>query len=141
MSQHYGQHMVDKKNIYTLLSITILINNILTEHQFYHKWAILNTLERDIKPGPKGYIKIDVGILSKGEVPHFPLTTDEEDEIEGYFISFKLNNYLLVTSGQLLLTMLVRLEAHRWLHQFRSETIDELILKLLNVTSDGILKS
>lgn len=54
------------------------------EHQFYHKWAVLTAPNKDTKPellGPRGYLKIDVVIQSKGKAPLIPTvkqgTTDD----------------------------------------------------------------
>ncbi|XP_048372576.1 otoferlin isoform X2 [Sphaerodactylus townsendi] len=54
------------------------------EHQFYHKWAILSDPE-DITAGLKGYLKVDVAVVGKGDnikTPHKANETDEDD-IEG----------------------------------------------------------
>ncbi|XP_067338554.1 otoferlin isoform X6 [Channa argus] len=55
-----------------------------TEHQFYHKWAMLSDPD-DITVGCKGYIKCDIAVVGKGDnikTPHKANETDE-DEIEG----------------------------------------------------------
>lgn len=57
----------------------------LTEHQFYHKWAILSD-PNDITAGCKGYIKCDIAVVGKGDnikTPHKANETDEDD-VEGY---------------------------------------------------------
>ncbi|KAJ7341375.1 hypothetical protein JRQ81_005398 [Phrynocephalus forsythii] len=54
------------------------------EHQFHHKWAILSDPE-DITAGLKGYLKVDVAVVGKGDnikTPHKANETDEDD-IEG----------------------------------------------------------
>ncbi|KAJ8954919.1 hypothetical protein NQ318_016859, partial [Aromia moschata] len=51
-------------------------------HQFYHKWGILSTSKNDAFSGPRGYIKVDISILVKGEVPKIPVHIIN-DEIEG----------------------------------------------------------
>ncbi|XP_074035126.1 ferlin family C2 domain-containing myoferlin misfire isoform X2 [Leptinotarsa decemlineata] len=51
-------------------------------HQFYHKWAILTAPKMETFTGPQGYIKMDISILSKSEVPKVPLHIIN-DEIEG----------------------------------------------------------
>ncbi|XP_050516741.1 otoferlin-like [Diabrotica virgifera virgifera] len=51
-------------------------------HQFYHKWAILGTTKLDDFTGPRGYLKVDICVLTKGEVPRTP-TNVTNDEIEG----------------------------------------------------------
>lgn len=59
----------------------------LTEHQFYHKWAILSD-PNDITAGCKGYIKCDIAVVGKGDnikTPHKANETDEDD-VEGYVI-------------------------------------------------------
>lgn len=56
----------------------------LAEHQFYHKWAILSDPE-DITAGLKGYVKVDIAVVGKGDnikTPHKANETDEDD-IEG----------------------------------------------------------
>lgn len=56
----------------------------LSEHQFYHKWAILSDPD-DITAGCKGYIKCDIAVVGKGDTiktPHKANETDEDD-IEG----------------------------------------------------------
>ncbi|XP_053105912.1 otoferlin isoform X14 [Hemicordylus capensis] len=55
-----------------------------SEHQFYHKWAILSDPE-DITAGLKGYLKVDIAVVGKGDnikTPHKANETDEDD-IEG----------------------------------------------------------
>lgn len=53
------------------------------EHQFYHKWAIITAPPNKNMPGPVGYVKMDICILSKGEVPHYPRGVNYgEDDIE-----------------------------------------------------------
>lgn len=55
-----------------------------TEHQFYHKWAMLSDPD-DITAGCKGYIKCDIAVVGKGDnikTPHKVNETDEDD-IEG----------------------------------------------------------
>ncbi|XP_013928402.1 PREDICTED: otoferlin-like, partial [Thamnophis sirtalis] len=54
------------------------------EHQFYHKWAIMSDPE-DITAGLKGYVKVDIAVVGKGDnikTPHKANETDEDD-IEG----------------------------------------------------------
>nr|XP_028577611.1 otoferlin [Podarcis muralis] len=54
------------------------------EHQFYHKWALLSDPE-DITAGLKGYVKVDIAVVGKGDnikTPHKANETDEDD-IEG----------------------------------------------------------
>ncbi|CAG9840211.1 unnamed protein product [Diabrotica balteata] len=51
-------------------------------HQFYHKWAILGTTKLVDFTGPRGYLKVDICVLTKGEVPRTP-TNIINDEIEG----------------------------------------------------------
>ena len=38
----------------------------LTDHQFYHKWAMLTDPE-DINGGVKGYLKCDIAVIGKGD--------------------------------------------------------------------------
>ncbi|XP_072842330.2 otoferlin isoform X1 [Pogona vitticeps] len=54
------------------------------EHQFHHKWAILSDPE-DLTAGLKGYLKVDIAVVGKGDnikTPHKANETDEDD-IEG----------------------------------------------------------
>ena len=37
-----------------------------TDHQFYHKWAMLTDPD-DINSGPKGYLKTDIAVVGKGD--------------------------------------------------------------------------
>lgn len=56
----------------------------LPEHQFYHKWAMLSD-PADITAGCKGYVKVDIAVVGKGDnikTPHKANETDEDD-IEG----------------------------------------------------------
>lgn len=56
----------------------------LAEHQFYHKWAILSDPE-DITAGLKGYVKVDIAVVGKGDNIKTPHKANEpdEDDIEG----------------------------------------------------------
>ncbi|XP_077991695.1 otoferlin-like [Glandiceps talaboti] len=52
------------------------------DHTFYHKWAILTDPE-DMNGGCKGYLKVDIAVVGKGDglkVP--PKTSEDEDDIE-----------------------------------------------------------
>lgn len=57
-----------------------------SEHQFYHKWALLSDPD-DISAGCKGYVKCDVSVVAKGDTMKTPHKASEadEDDIEGYF--------------------------------------------------------
>lgn len=62
-----------------------MVDTCVTEHQFYHKWAMLSDPD-DITAGCKGYIKCDIAVVGKGDnikTPHKANETDEDD-IEGY---------------------------------------------------------
>lgn len=55
---------------------------LILDHQFYHKWAIISS--EDFAGGPKGYLKVDISILTAGETPKIPLIKPEDtDIIEG----------------------------------------------------------
>lgn len=55
----------------------------MTEHQFYHKWALLTDPD-DIASGPKGYLKCDICVIGKGDTVKIPAKLDkDEDDIEG----------------------------------------------------------
>ncbi|CAH1957356.1 unnamed protein product [Acanthoscelides obtectus] len=51
-------------------------------HQFYHKWGILQSPKHDPLTGPRGYLKLDITVLTKGDTPTIPRHVDN-DEIEG----------------------------------------------------------
>lgn len=53
-----------------------------TDHQFYHKWALLTDPE-DFYSGPKGYLKCDIGIIGKGDTVKVPQKSEKDpDDIE-----------------------------------------------------------
>lgn len=53
------------------------------DHQFYHKWAVIAS--DDASGGPKGYLKVDIMMQTKGEAPKIPMIRVEDtDNIEGY---------------------------------------------------------
>ena len=55
----------------------------ITEHQFYHKWALLTDPD-DITGGPKGYLKCDICVVGKGDAIKVPIRNEkDEDDIEG----------------------------------------------------------
>lgn len=56
----------------------------LSEHQFYHKWALLSDPD-DITAGTKGYVKCDIAVVAKGDTIKTPHKTNEseDDDIEG----------------------------------------------------------
>ena len=39
---------------------------LITDHQFYHKWAMLTDPD-DINSGAKGYLKVDIAVVGKGD--------------------------------------------------------------------------
>lgn len=54
----------------------------ISEHQFYHKWALLTDPD-DIAAGPKGYLKCDISVIGKGDTIKIPPKTEkDEDDIE-----------------------------------------------------------
>ncbi|CAG9864670.1 unnamed protein product [Phyllotreta striolata] len=53
-----------------------------TNHQFYHKWAILSSMKTEAYVGPRGYLKLDISVLAKGEIPKVSPNVFN-DEIEG----------------------------------------------------------
>ena len=60
------------------------IDLLVSDHQFYHKWAMLSDPD-GITAGCKGYIKCDIAVVGKGDnikTPHKANETDEDD-IEG----------------------------------------------------------
>ena len=55
---------------------------LLSDHQFYHKWAVLTDPD-DIAGGPKGYLKCDISIITKGDAVKIPPKSErDEDDIE-----------------------------------------------------------
>lgn len=77
----------DLKSQQSICKITInymVMIHTFSEHNFYHKWAILSDPD-DITAGCKGYVKCDVAVVAKGDnikTPHKSTETDEDD-IEG----------------------------------------------------------
>lgn len=54
----------------------------ITDHQFYHKWAVLMD-SSDAAAGPKGYLKCDISVIGKGDLVKVPPKTEkDEDDIE-----------------------------------------------------------
>jgi len=52
------------------------------DHQFYHKWALLTDPD-DITGGPKGYLKCDINVITKGDAVKIPPKSErDEDDIE-----------------------------------------------------------
>lgn len=73
-----------KGNTHQLAWFTSMLFLCLSEHQFYHKWAMLSD-PADITAGCKGYVKCDIAVVGKGDnikTPHKANETDEDD-IEG----------------------------------------------------------
>ena len=53
-----------------------------SDHQFYHKWALLTDPD-DTAGGPKGYLKCDISVISKGDAVKIPPKSErDEDDIE-----------------------------------------------------------
>lgn len=77
--------------VFSVLHVTqtveILIWRLLrdvSEHQFYHKWALLTDPD-DIAGGPKGYLKCDISVIGKGDTIKIPPKTEkDEDDIEAW---------------------------------------------------------
>ncbi|XP_077968337.1 otoferlin-like isoform X2 [Styela clava] len=58
---------------------TVYANN---DHMFFHKWAVLTDPD-DLNTGPKGYLKVDISVVGKGDSIKLPKSNDdEEDNIE-----------------------------------------------------------
>merc|ERR1711894_443490 len=54
----------------------------IVDHQFYHKWALLTDPD-DITGGPKGYLKCDINVITKGDAVKIPPKSErDEDDIE-----------------------------------------------------------
>ena len=52
------------------------------DHGFYRKWAILTDLQ-DINGGAKGYLKVDIVVLAKGDsTKPAKKASDKDDDIE-----------------------------------------------------------
>ncbi len=53
-----------------------------SDHQFYHKWALLTDPD-DITGGAKGYLKCDISVITKGDPVKIPPKSErDEDDIE-----------------------------------------------------------
>lgn len=52
------------------------------DHQIFHKWAILSPPSKEEDSTTRGYLKLDICILAKGQVPKIPMI-DNTDEIDG----------------------------------------------------------
>ena len=56
--------------------------HVIPDHQFYHKWALLTDPD-DITGGPKGYLKCDINVITKGDAVKIPPKSErDEDDIE-----------------------------------------------------------
>ena len=54
------------------------------DHQFHHKWALLTDPD-DTSGGPKGYLKCDISVITKGDAIKIPPKSErDEDDIEAY---------------------------------------------------------
>lgn len=53
-----------------------------SDHQFFHKWAILSPPTKEEGSGTRGYLKLDICVLARGQVPRIPMITTT-DEIDG----------------------------------------------------------
>lgn len=60
------------------IKTTILV----LDHQIYHKWAILSPSTKEEGSGTQGYLKLDICVLAKGQIPKIPVTNNS-DAIEG----------------------------------------------------------
>ena len=61
-------------------SYLIKLSNL--DHQFYHKWALLTDPD-DTSGGPKGYLKCDISVITKGDAIKIPPKSErDEDDIE-----------------------------------------------------------
>ena len=50
--------------------------------QFYHKWAVLTDPD-DMGGGPKGFLKVDISVITKGDAVKIPTKSErDEDNIE-----------------------------------------------------------
>ena len=67
---------INKKNIF------VFVFHEISDHQFYHKWALLTDPD-DITGGPKGYLKCDINVITKGDAVKIPPKSErDEDDIE-----------------------------------------------------------
>nr|CAB3264595.1 otoferlin [Phallusia mammillata] len=56
------------------------------DHNFGHKWAVLTDPD-DLNTGPKGYLKVDVSVVGKGDnIKISKSTEDEDDDIENHLL-------------------------------------------------------
>ena len=69
-------------------NVTYILINLTSDHQFYHKWALLTDPE-DMAGGAKGYLKCDISLIGKGDSVKIPTGKSgggidrDEDDIEG----------------------------------------------------------
>ncbi|KAK9882263.1 hypothetical protein WA026_020369 [Henosepilachna vigintioctopunctata] len=52
------------------------------DHQFYNKWAVLNAPTKKYTPGARGYLKVNITLITKNISPTIP-PTPKDVEIEG----------------------------------------------------------
>ena len=73
--------------------INFLLHFCFSDHQFYHKWALLTDPD-DISGGVKGYLKCDISVITKGDAIKIPPKSErDEDDIEAQ-VSFSLKKLL-----------------------------------------------
>ena len=76
-----NEGLVYQMSLFRLVTWPLLSN---TDHQFYHKWALLTDPE-DITGGPKGYLKCDINVITKGDAVKIPPKSErDEDDIEAW---------------------------------------------------------
>ena len=78
---YMNEGLVYQMSLFRLVTWPLLSN---TDHQFYHKWALLTDPE-DITGGPKGYLKCDINVITKGDAVKIPPKSErDEDDIEAW---------------------------------------------------------
>ena len=76
-SPFFKESLAETIFFYGILNLFVFI-----DHQFYHRWALLTDPD-DITGGPKGYLKCDISVVTKGDPPKPPPKSErDEDDIE-----------------------------------------------------------
>ena len=71
-----------------LINLLFFYLFVLIDHAYYRKWVILTDLH-DINGGPKGFVKVDITVLGKGDNVKPPKKqTEDEDDIDGWVTFF-----------------------------------------------------
>lgn len=99
-----------------------------SDHQFYHKWALLTDPE-DFISGPKGYLKCDIGIIGKGDTIKIPPKSEKDlDDIEAY-VSYSTRSLSFRESLRLILSRKIA-HTHGFMNIARFHLVDEIVIYL-----------